>query len=365
MALANCPLVQNANALNGSESVTVAAPETLPMSVTPRAEVSAGMPLDRIEATPRTFANPILPAPSADPWVIYHNGFYYLAESRNQQSLWIRKARLFTELAGDPGVMIWSAPESGANCNAIWAPELHFINGRWYIYYAADDGLNENHRMWVLESDSEDPLSSYRCRGVMDTQGWAIDGTVLTMDNGQNYFVWSGWPGTTNGRQNLYIAPMANPWTLGAPRTLLTEPDALWERIEMDICEGPQVLQAHGKTFIIYSASGSWCTDYCLGMLVFKGGDVLNPAAWEKVGPVFKKTTRVWGVGHCSFTKSPDGTEDWIVYHAKSREERGWNDRHVLAQPFTWGEDGLPHFGKPVGAGVRLPIPAGAEMVAA
>ncbi len=316
----------------------------------------------RFERRPKaknTFVNPIIPPASADPWVVAHQGAYYYCESRNQNSIWVRKAGCMTKLGEEEGTQIWAAPSMGANSNAVWAPELHWINERWHIYYAADDGMNENHRMWVLESVTDDPQGAYRCKGMMETQGWAIDLTVMRHE-GELYAIWSGWPGASNGRQNLYLAPMSNPWTIAGDRVLLAEPTLEWERVEMDICEGPQVLQRHGKLFVVYSASGSWTVDYCLGMLEFKGGDIMDPRNWEKgEAPAFAKNEAVWGVGHCSFAQSPDGREDWIIYHAKTRKKSGWNDRNVHAQRFTWTEAGRPFFGEPTAAGVEMASPTG------
>jgi GH43 family beta-xylosidase len=280
--------------------------------------------------------------------MIFHEGFYYYCESRNdQRSICIRKSKTIAGIPHDPGIYVWHAPPKGGNCHAVWAPELHWLNGRWFIYYAADDGENENHRMWVLESESSDPQGEYRCRGVMDTGGWAIDGTVL-QHKGQLYFIWSGWPGASDGQQNLYIARMKDPVTPIHPRVLMCSPDQKWERRAMPICEGPQVLVRQDRIFVVYSASGSWTADYCLGMLVHRSGDLLDPATWEKRGPVFQKTEHIWGVGHCSFVQSPCATEDWIVYHAKSRKKHGWEDRDVHAKRFSWTPDGLPDFGVPL-----------------
>jgi GH43 family beta-xylosidase len=218
--------------------------------------------------------------------------------------------------------------------------------------------------MWVLESVTDNPQGAYRCRGQIETQGWAIDGTVFH-HNGELYFLWSGWPGAVNGRQNIYIAPMSNPWTVRGERTLLATPEHAWEKIEMEICEGPQILQRHGRLFVVYSASGSWTTEYCLGMMEFKGGNVCDPANWKKWNaPVFKRNAKVWGVGHCSFVQSPDGLEDWILFHAKTRKKSGWNDRNVHAQRFTWSETGEPFFGEPIAAGVKLALPSGGFAVA-
>jgi GH43 family beta-xylosidase len=211
--------------------------------------------------------------------------------------------------------------------------------------------------MWVLEAESSDPLGAYRCRGCLPTQGWAIDGTPLQLADGRMFFVWSGWPGKRNGQQNLYIAPMSNPWTLSGKRVLIAEPTLDWERVAMPICEGPQVLENNGRIFIVYSASGSWTEDYCLGLLTNTDGDVLNPASWQKrETPVFQKTEQVWGIGHCSFVKSPCRTQDYIVYHAKSSRAPGWADRDVHAKTFAWNTDGLPDFGLPVPRAQALPF---------
>ncbi len=280
--------------------------------------------------------------------MILHGGWYYYSESRQKRQIFIRRSRTIAGIGQDPGVCVWTAPAGGKNSNNLWAPELHLIDGKWFIYYAADDGKNAHHRMWVLESEGSDPRGRYRCRGRLETNGWAIDGTVMGLGDGRRYFVWSGWPGRRNGQQNLYLAPMKDPVTIAEPRVLLAAPDQAWERVEMPICEGPQVLRRNGDLFIVYSASGSWTPDYCLGLLHNNTKDVLNPAAWRKHGPVFKKTNQVWGVGHCSFVKSLCQNEDWIIYHSKSSRQPGWEDRDVHAKRFSWTSDGFPDFGDPV-----------------
>ena len=231
--------------------------------------------------------------------MIYHGGYYYYCESRNKRHIYIRRSRTIAGIGNDPGVRVWTAPTRGGNCDNLWAPELHLIDGRWYIYYAADDGKNENHRMWVIEAEGSNPMAGkYRCRGQLHSSGWAIDGTVLTLDDDRRFFIWSGWPGKRDGVQNLYIAPMRDPLTISAPRVMIAAPTQSWERVAMPICEGPQVLRRNGDVFIVYSASASWTPDYCLGMLHNKTNDMLNPANWVKHGPVFQKTDQVWGVGH-------------------------------------------------------------------
>ena len=303
-------------------------------------------------------SNPILPPHSADPWMIFHEGSYYYCQSANgDTAIRIRKSATIAGIAHDGGTVVWKAPQRGMNSREIWAPELHSINGKWFIYYAADDGDNVNHRMWVLESETADPLGPYQCRGCLDTEGWAIDGTPLVLGEGHMFVVWSGWPGKSNGQQNIYIAPLNNPFTIGGPRVLIAEPKQSWECVAMPICEGPQVLQNNGKIFVVYSASASWTEDYCLGLLTNSDGNVLNPASWVKrPRPVFKKTEHVWGLGHCSFVKSACQTQDWIIYHAKSSKKEGWEDRDVHAKQFAWTAEGSPDFGAPLPRARTLPF---------
>jgi GH43 family beta-xylosidase len=313
-----------------------------------------------------TFTNPII-SDGQDPYITYKDGYYYLTCTTG----WNVSVRRAARLAGTNGigavslVSIFNPP---TNNNAhVWAPELHFLQGKAYLYYAADNGTNENHRMFVAEQAT--PTSAFTYKGKIydaTTDRWAIDGTVLEATNGALYFIWSGWPGSVDGKQNLYIAPMSNPWTISGPRVRLSTPNLSWESW---IQEGPEVLQRNGKVFVIYAANLSWTDDECLGMLVNTNGNYLNAASWTKLPlPVFQTisnaTGAVYGPGHCSFTQSLNGTEDWLFYHAAQYRGAGWT-RNIRMQRFTWDANGYPSFGQPVLAGVPIAIPSGDDFTPA
>ncbi|WP_341876224.1 family 43 glycosylhydrolase [Defluviitalea saccharophila] len=317
-----------------------------------------------------TFRNPIVPvsghAGSADPSVVFKDGYYYYCKSDNDSSIVVAKARRLQDIGSAPRVTVFTPPAGTEYSKEIWAPELQYIQGKWYIYFAADNGNNANHRMYVLESNTQDPQGTYTFKGKIaaPTDRWAIDGTVLETDDGDLYFVWSGWEGFENVSQNIYIAPMSNPWTISGERVMISKPDQPWERIGTPyINEGPEILKKDGKIFIVYSASGSWTDDYCLGMLTYSGGDILNPSSWIKAGPVFSKVPTAYGPGHNCFTVSPDGTEDWIVYHADKNSGGSWENRSIRAQKFTWNTDGTPNFGTPVAYDEEIQEPSGTPNV--
>lgn len=310
------------------------------------------LPFFSISAQPVSPANPIVRSrDTADPWMIYKEGFYYFTfTAGNRIEIW--KSATIAGIDRGTKVTIWRAPNSGPLCCNVWAPELHFINGKWYVYFAADDGRDASHRMYVLESVGGDPQGAYTLKGKIAaaTDRWAIDGSVLEKTDGTLYFIWSGWAALAQGPQNIYIAPMKNPWTISGERTLISTPVNFWERHGWAVNEGPVALQKGGKTFIVFSASGGSTTNYCLGMLTNTDGNFLRPDSWQKSpGCVFEGTDKVFGPGHNSFVQSPDMTEDWIIYHAKDTSSESWTGRTARAQKFTWRADGTPDFGRPVG----------------
>jgi GH43 family beta-xylosidase len=317
----------------------------------------------RATETHDDFYNVLLPD-GADPWVYRHtDGCYYLTGTTGRD-ITLRRARTLSGLGAGERRVVWSPPPGGPNSRNLWAPELHFLGGRWYVYYAADDGHNRNHRMYALECASPDPFrGTFRDRGRLRPPGddlWAIDGTVLAV-GGELYFVWSGWSGRINVRQNLYIAPMADPLTLAGPRVEISRPSFAWETHgRPQVNEAPQALVRNGSVHIIYSASGAWTDHYCLGRLTARrGSDLLTPGAWAKhPEPVFAGAGGVVSPGHASFTRSPDDTEDWIIYHSARFRGAGFR-RRVHAQSFRWSEDDTPDFGVPASPDTPLPLPSG------
>ena len=320
-----------------------------------------------------TFTNPVFTA-GADPWITQKDGFYYYTNTSGTR-LVLRKAKNLSDLKTSEQKTIWTPPAGTSYSKEIWAPELHFIQGKWYMYFAADDGSNKNHRMYVVENPSPEPMEgTWEFKGKISdpSDKWAIDGSVFEYLGGL-YMIWSGWEGDVNGQQNIYIAKMKNPWTIDGNRVKISSPEYDWETVgdlnnpndvpHVNVNEGPVALIHNGKLFIIYSASGCWTDVYCLGMLIFTGKDnVLDPGVWNKKPlPVFKQKPEsgVYAPGHNSFFTSPDGKENWILYHANSAPGQGCGKyRSPRAQLFIWKADGSPDFGEPVKTDIPLPVPS-------
>jgi GH43 family beta-xylosidase len=310
--------------------------------------------------TVETLKNPIVEQ-RADPWVYKHtDGYYYFTASVPEYDrIEVRRSKTIQGLGNAEPVVAWTKHEDGIMSANIWAPEIHFIDGKWYIYFAAarKDAIFD-HRMYVIENDSQNPLEgNWAEKGQVKTawESFSLDATTFK-HNGDLYYVWAQKDPEIEGNSNLYIAKMADPWTLTGPQVMITTPEYDWEKIGFLVNEGAAVLKRNGKIFISYSASAT-DYNYCMGLLsADEDSDLLNSKSWKKSPePVFQtnEDNSQYGPGHNSFTVSEDGIQDILIYHARNyREIVGdplWDpNRHTRAQVFNWNQDGTPNFGTPV-----------------
>ncbi|RYY03091.1 MAG: alpha-L-arabinofuranosidase [Gammaproteobacteria bacterium] len=310
-----------------------------------------------------TFTNPIIPN-GADPWLEYYDGNYYLTTTTWTSQLVMRKSPTLAGLATATPINIWSESEADRCCN-FWAFEFHRLNTpngfRWYVMYTSGTKDNfDGQHLSVIESEGDDPMGPYTYKGSPMPKSWNIDGTYLTLNN-QLYLLWSEWQ---KDEQLIWISKMSNPWTITGERQIISRPTLDWEKSGMKVNEGPEVLQKDGKTFIVFSASFCNTPDYKLGVMELTGADPLSIDAWHKYDkPFFEKANGVFGPGHNGFFTSPDGKENWLVYHGNSTAEQGCGQTRALrAQKFTWKNEGgqlLPDFGQPVASGEKVKSPSG------
>lgn len=312
-----------------------------------------------------TFDNPVSVERShPDPWVFKHtDGYYYgLSTHEGHADIVMYRGTNLVTLYRSANKVVWRAPATGWNTKDIWAPELHLIDGAFYIYYSGGNGTKQS--SGVLKCAGGDPFNgTWTDAGRLyspTADDWAIDGTVL-VQNGRLYFIWSGETPDNMRMQKLFISRMSSPTALTGPRVEISRPTFPFERcgdpkIIEDVNEGPEVLQHGDKTFVIYSCSFCGTHHYKLGMLSCdRKADPMVPANWTKSSvPVFQEGNGLHGVGHCSFTRSPSGQEDWLVYHAMLNDKND-QPRYACMQKFIWNADGTPNFGTPQKTGVPVP----------
>lgn len=269
--------------------------------------------------------SPIVDRDGADPFVTVYEGRYlYTKTTGSDISIGIADS---IQTLG--GAKLQCVYDPGAGLADLWAPEIWRLDDVWYIYFAAVVPGEEMHRMYVLSNESEDPMQGeWECSALegMDDK-FAIDGTIMEL-SGKRYFLWSGWEGYENVRQDIYLAEMISPTEVMNEKILLSMPELDWEKVGTPLVnEGPEIIVRENTVNLVYSASGSWTDDYCLGLLTMDAdADPKAPENWVKQDlPIMSKAFDVYGPGHNCFTTSLDGKEDLIIYHAARWMGAGWN----------------------------------------
>ncbi|WP_088654767.1 glycoside hydrolase family 43 protein [Geofilum rhodophaeum] len=271
----------------------------------------------------------------ADPFVYRHSdGYYYFTGSvPTYDRIELRKSRTLEGLAKAETHDVWFKHDKGPMSQHVWAPELHYLDGKWYIYFAASEVDDIwKLRPYVLECRGQDPLKDgWKELGQMQAADgdeksfidFSLDATVFE-HQGKRYFCWAEKTGGQFAASNLYLAEMESPIKLKTAQFMLTTPDYDWERIGFWVNEGPAVIKHQGKIYITFSASATGAC-YCMGMMeADENADLMDRNSWSKSRyPVLQTDyeKRIFGPGHNSFTVAEDGKTPLCIYHARDYEE--------------------------------------------
>lgn len=280
------------------------------------------------------YPNPFI-TERADPYIVKGpDGFYYFTASypayqnvdNGYDRIILRRSDTVIGLRTAEEKTIWFAHEKGNMAKHIWAPEIHFIKGKWYIFFAAGDSDNVwNIRPYVLMCEGLDPINdAWREKGKIQATSkdkksfteFSLDMTYFE-NNGKHYLIWA----EKLGDSSLFMAETNpdEPWKLTSLPILLTKPEYPWEKVRHAVNEGPSVLKTDEKIFIFFSASGTG-EEYCMGMLFADiNSDLMNISSWEKLpNPVLETKDLVdeAGPGHNSFVVDENG-KLLLIYHAR------------------------------------------------
>ncbi|KAJ7577087.1 Arabinanase/levansucrase/invertase [Mycena floridula] len=312
-----------------------------------------------------TFTNPIKTTDGSDPFMVFHEGFYYLTTT-TWTNIQIRRATTIGGLKTATSKVIWTDSTASRCCN-VWAPEIHWMaaEGTWFIYYSAGEfaacssGTLDNQRIHALRGSSNiiwDSTWSYASRiAIPNRDVWSIDATILLVGS-NSYLVYSSWDGAN---QCLFIAQMSSATAVGNAVKIST-PTLAWETIGANVNEGPAALYHGGNTWLIFSASSCSGTGYSLGQLTLTAGaNPLSASSWTKLAnPIFTGANGNLEPGHNGFFLSPSAAQIWMVYHAsKVSPALCDGSRYTMVQQVQFHTDGSPLLGSPRALTDNVPDP--------
>lgn len=319
----------------------------------------------------KDYPNPFIPQ-RADPYITKGNdGYYYFTASypafydvlHGYDRIILRRSKTVSGLIEAEEKTIWTAHSEGIMARHIWAPEIHFIGGKWYIYFAAGNSDDVWHiRPYVLECQGSDPYNdAWTEKGKMQStdedsvsfNSFSLDMTYFE-HNGRHYVIWA----EIIGDSSLFMAEInpREPWKLTSTPILLTKPEYDWEKVVFRVNEGASVLKTKDKIYVFFSASGTGA-EYCMGRLCCDADkELMNPDNWLKTPYPVLSTADLEGEsgpGHNSFVVDEDGTL-LLVYHARPeshlKKKCGtyWEEslydpcRHARIRQVNFDENGIP-----------------------
>lgn len=283
--------------------------------------------------------------------------YYFTASDPGFDRIELRKADTIQGLADAEPRVVWHKHETGPLSALIWAPEIHFVRGRWYIYFAAAPNEEPDpehgtyqHRMYAISADDPDGEWSDAVKIDSGWETFCLDATVFE-HRGRLYYVWAQKDKDIRGNSNLYIAEMETPLKLKSKPVMLSKPEYDWECSVIPVNEGPALLRCGDTIYLTYSADATGA-EYAMGLLTADAdSDLLDPASWTKASePVFKSIPEkhLFGPGHNSFTYTEDG-RPVLVYHARTSDQITGNPlddpgRHTFIHVLSFDREGRPIF---------------------
>ncbi len=324
------------------------------------------------EVSDKGFVNPLAKdMTTPDPCIVFNpkDGYYYGIHTADKSLRMYRSKTVADMFCRSESRIIYQASDADGTYGYLWAPEIHIIDGVWYIYTSTHEKDTKNFKHVIcLRAKGEDPFMGFELAAHINPDLYAIDPTVYqNKASGELYICFSA---VLDNCQRLCIQRLLSPTEPVGNYSVISSPTYPWELIypydlaTEPINEGAYFIENDGRLFIVYSANGCWSNDYVFGILEFKGGDILSPDSWEKSPrPFMTKGNGLFGPGHATFFYSPDGKELYMCYHCLDRENPECVEipRHAHVQRVLFDDTGAPHSPIPVPVGVTLREPSVAK----
>ena len=314
-------------------------------------------------AIPTQFTNPVSDVYLADPQCFYYQGTYYAVGTGASEAGDEKLPAKVVPMLKSHDLQRWEPvghvlePPSEEKGGSFWAPEVHFDQGTFYLYYASNGGGKDDKGFHLRVATSQKPEGPYTDIGKPLTDlahnPFAIDATAFRDDDGQWYLFYAtdfyDSDATTFRGTALVMDKLKTMTELdGHPQTVMRAhwswqlylPHRLMGGVRADwyTLEGPCVTRHDGKYYCFYSGGNYGNDTYGVDSLV--ADRITGP--WRETGqyrgPQIMRSVpgKVIGPGHNGLVTAPDG-QDYLVYHA-------WNQdmtrRQMWVDPLEWTDHG-------------------------
>ncbi len=236
---------------------------------------------------------------------------------------WTKHSRIL-----DSGEVRWAR-------RAMWAPAAVERNGRYYLFFGANDIHDEAKEVGGIGVAVADrPSGPFKdllgkpLVGVIRNGAQPIDQFVFRDRDGQDYLIYGGW-------SHCNIARLKADFTGLLPFEDGTE---FKEITPEHYVEGPIMFLREGKYYFMWSEGGWTGPNYSVAYAI--GETVLGP--FKRIGKVLQQDPAIaTGAGHHSVLQIPGSSEWYIVYHRRPLGETDANKRVTCIDRMEFDEQGL------------------------
>jgi GH43 family beta-xylosidase len=299
--------------------------------------------------------NPVYPAYFADPFVLRHNGEYYAYGTAGGEGEGV-------QVLYSPDMVHWHPqPACLMDSQHIWAPEVTYRDGVFYMYYSAGGAEGEGHQLRVATSPT--PLGPFVPRPNILTpdEPFSIDASPFQDDDGTWYlFYCKDFLEGERVGTGIVVDRLVQMDQLAGEARVVVRPHADWQIFQKDrfwydkqwdawyTVEGPFAVKRNGKVYLFFSGGAwkeqnyglSWAVaDHPLGPYELQTGEA--PSLLATV------PDKIIGPGHACVATGPDAAKQFIVYHAWDPEHTG---RTMRIDPLTWTPAGPACAGATLGS---------------
>lgn len=261
----------------------------------------------------------------ADPHVLQYDGIYYLYGTSAGDGF---KAWKSTDLVEwSPLGYIYRRNQQGWGTGSFWAPEVIRYQSRFYMIFSCKGPDTTGLRLALAVSDTPEGPFEDLYVPLFDYNYSCIDGHLFIDEDGQPYLYFEkvGSVGEFWNQQGYLWGMIFGVRLSGDLSRMIEEPVLClyptqeWEHPESmhaRSTEGMTIFK-HGETYYMtYSANHYANPDYGVGYATAE----IPLGMWTKSedNPILTKAVEsgISGPGHNTITKSPDGSEWFMIYHS-------------------------------------------------
>ncbi|KAI0486464.1 glycosyl hydrolase [Xylaria cf. heliscus] len=294
----------------------------------------------QLDYTTAEAGNPIVEGWYADPDTEFYDGKYWVFPTSSYRY----EEQTYLDAFSSPDLINWEKHENILTIKdvkwatrAVWAPAPISRNGKYYIYFGANDIQEGEPEAGVIGgigvAVADKPEGPYvdaigkPLIGEYHNGAQPIDQDVFIDDDGQAYIFYGGHSHCNMAKLNEDMISIGQ----------FDDGTSFKEITPSGYVEGTQMIKRNGKYYLMWSEGGWTGPDYSVSYAM--SDSILGP--FNKLARILQQDSAVAkGSGHNGVIHIPNTDIWYIIYHRRPLSETDGNHRVLAYDRMYFNEDG-------------------------